>query len=125
MLAGFQVGRQLGTGPTEVEHHLEQRLTLLDATTGAAVGQRQRRTDLRKQIQQLAPIDSQIRQHFVVDPRERVGPGRRARVVGGDDFAQRFGYMKLDMPEFLLTPRGDLPLGLIKPLRIPPGLRVE
>jgi hypothetical protein len=33
--------------------------------------------------------------------------------------------MELDMPEFLLTPRGDLPLALIKPLRIPSGLRVE
>jgi hypothetical protein len=33
--------------------------------------------------------------------------------------------MELDMPEFLLTPRGNLPLTLIKALRIPPGLRVE
>jgi hypothetical protein len=45
--------------------------------------------------------------------------------VGGDDFAQRFGRMELDMPEFLLTLRGNLPRTLIKPLRIPPGLRVE
>jgi hypothetical protein len=33
--------------------------------------------------------------------------------------------MELNMPNFLITPRGDLPLGLIKPLRIPPGLRAE
>jgi hypothetical protein len=33
--------------------------------------------------------------------------------------------MEQHMPEFLLTPRGDLPLGLIKPLRIPPGLCME
>jgi hypothetical protein len=33
--------------------------------------------------------------------------------------------MEVDMPDFLITPRGDLPHGLIKPLRIPPGLRAE
>jgi hypothetical protein len=45
--------------------------------------------------------------------------------VGSDDFAQRFGRMELDMPEFLLRPRRDLPHRLIKALRIPPGLRME
>jgi hypothetical protein len=33
--------------------------------------------------------------------------------------------MKLHMPDFLIAPRGDLPPGLIKPLRIPPGLRKQ
>jgi hypothetical protein len=33
--------------------------------------------------------------------------------------------MELNMAGFLLTPGGDLPLGLIKALRIPPGLRLE
>jgi hypothetical protein len=33
--------------------------------------------------------------------------------------------MKLDMPHFLMTPLHDLPQGLIKPFRIPPGLRVQ
>jgi hypothetical protein len=127
MLAGFQIGRQLGTGPTEAEHHLEQWLGLRHAHTGLAAGQRRRCTHLGKQIEQLTPIDGHIREHFVAAPRERVGTGRhpRALTIGGDDFAQRFGHMELDMPEFLLTPRGDLPLALIKPLRIPSGLRVE
>ena len=29
------------------------------------------------------------------------------------------------MPDFLITPRRDVPHGLVKPLRIPPRLRVE
>jgi hypothetical protein len=33
--------------------------------------------------------------------------------------------MELDMPDFLITPRGDLPHRLIKALRVPPRLRVE
>jgi len=33
--------------------------------------------------------------------------------------------MELDMPDFLIRPRRDLPHRLIKALRIPPGLRVE
>jgi hypothetical protein len=33
--------------------------------------------------------------------------------------------MQLHMPDFLLTPRGDLPHRLIKALRNPPRLRVE
>jgi hypothetical protein len=33
--------------------------------------------------------------------------------------------MELDMPDFLITPHRDVPHGLIKPLRIPPGLRVQ
>jgi len=127
MLAGFQVRCQLGTGPTEAKHHLEQRLGLRRAHTGLVVGPRRRRTHLGKQIEQLTPIDGHIREHCIADACERVGSGRRFRshVVGGDDFAQRFGHMELDMAEFLLTPRGDLPLTLIKPLRIPPDLHVE
>jgi len=74
---------------------------------------------------QLTAIDSHIRKHFIADACERVGTGYRSSVVGSDDFAQRFGRMELDMPDFLITPRGDLPRGLIKPLRIPPGLRAE
>jgi len=33
--------------------------------------------------------------------------------------------MELDMSDFLIRPRRDLPYGLIKALRIPPRLRVE
>ena len=44
---------------------------------------------------------------------------------GSDDFAQRLGDMQVDMPHFLIAPRIDLPQGLIKALRIPPGLRVQ
>jgi hypothetical protein len=50
MLTGFQVGCQLGTGPTEAEHHLEQGLTLLHAPAGAVPPQRRRGTYVGKQI---------------------------------------------------------------------------
>src|SRR5262249_6197923 len=94
---------------------------------GPMVGQRRWRTHLGKQIEELTPIDGHIWEHFIADTCERAGAGRRfpSLLVGGDDFAQRFGHMELDMPDFLITPRGDLPRGLIKPLRIPPGLRAE
>ena len=42
------------------------------AHTGAAVGQRRRRTRLGKQIEQLTPIDSHIREHFIADPGHQV-----------------------------------------------------
>jgi hypothetical protein len=67
VLTGFKVGRRLGTGPTETEHHLEQRFSLRCAHSGAAVGQQRRRTRLGKQIEQLTPIDGHIWEHFVAD----------------------------------------------------------
>ena len=127
MLAGFQVGGQLGTGSTEVEHHLEQRFGLRRAYTSAAVDQGRRRTYLGKQIEQLTPIDSHIWEHFVADPRER-GSAKCSCYLprgSGNGFAQRFGHMELDMADFLITPRGALPHRLIKALRISPRLRVE
>jgi hypothetical protein len=33
--------------------------------------------------------------------------------------------MELDMPDFLIAPRHDLPHRLIKALRVPPRLRVQ
>jgi len=33
--------------------------------------------------------------------------------------------MQVDMPRFLVAPRGDVSRRLIKALRIPPGLRVQ
>ena len=80
-----------------------------------------------KQIAQLTPIDGHIREHFIADPRERAGVrrGRRTSVHGGDNFAECLGHMELNMAGFLITPRRDVPLTLIKPLRIPPGLHVE
>jgi hypothetical protein len=127
MLTRFQRGRQLGTGPTEAEHHSEQWLALLDATTGAAVGERRRRIRLGKQIAQLTPRDGHIWEHFVADPRER-GSAKCSCYLprgSGNGFAQRFGHMELDMADFLITPRGALPHRLIKALRISPRLRVE
>jgi hypothetical protein len=105
----------------------EQRCGLRRAHSGPGVGQRRWRARLGKQMEQLTPIDSHIREHFVADACECASTGGRScsLVIDGDDFAQRFGHMELDMPEFLLTPCRDLPLGLIKPLRIPLGLRVE
>jgi len=69
VLTGLQIGRQLGTGPTEAEHYPEQWLGLLHAHTGAAAGQRWRRcTYVGKQIDELTAIDGHIREHFVADP---------------------------------------------------------
>ena len=75
----------------------------------------------------LIEMGPKLRQYIVADSRKRVGAGRcaRPRAVGGDDFAQRFSHMELDMSDFLITPRRHVPHGLIKPLRIPPGLRVQ
>ena len=88
---------------------------------------RQLRAYLEKQIEQLPSIHGHNWEHFVADPREHDHAGCSCRLLagGGNNFTQRFGHMKLDMPAFLITPRGDLPRGLIKLLCILPGLRVQ
>jgi hypothetical protein len=76
---------------------------------------------------QLTPIDGQIGQDFVADPCHQgcVRRGGRPCAQGSNDFPQRFGDVQVDMPDFLIAPRGDLPHRLIKVLRIPPHLRMQ
>src|SRR5262249_2114844 len=127
MFAGFKIDCQLGTGPAEAEYHPQQLLSLRRAWISNAMRQRQGRTRIGKEIEELTPIDGHIREHFVADPRPqgRVRRGPCLLAQRRHDFAQRLGHMQVNMPNFLIAPRGDLPDWLIKALRIPPGLRVE
>jgi hypothetical protein len=82
---------------------------------------------LPKRIDELTPINGQVWQDFMSDPRQRVDARCRSHIAvqGGDDFAEGLGDVELNVPHLLVRPRRQMPFGLIEALNIPPGLSLQ